>query len=129
MKIVYYDQLQCLVYVSTSVSYNCVERGKQKLTKFFMFQLTGETGFAISAVNLLMDECGAIAGRNMSSYVNESTNEKPKVPSYLANVAESLCPNDCTFNGRCVNGSCICNEGFTAQDCAISIYQVPELIM
>ena len=50
-----------------------------------------------------MNECGEIAGRNMSSYVNESSEEKPEVPTYLTKIIEYLCPNDCTFNGRCVN--------------------------
>ena len=63
----------------------------------------------------------------MSSYVNESSDEKPEVPDYLKQIIEHLCPNDCTFNGRCVNGSCICNEGFTAEDCAVAIYQKPDI--
>ena len=95
----------------------------------FTLQLTGEKSFAISAASLVMNECGEIAGRNLSSYVNGSSKEKPEIPSYLSNIVENLCPNDCTFNGRCVNRTCICNEGFTAQDCAISIYQEPEISM
>ncbi|CAH3035734.1 unnamed protein product [Porites lobata] len=92
-------------------------------------ELTGETAFAISVASLLMNECGEIAGRNLSYYLNASNEEKPEVPSYLTNIIKKLCPNDCTFNGRCVNGSCICNEGYTANDCAIPIYQIPQISM
>ena len=94
-----------------------------------MFQLTGDTSFALSAVTLLMNECGEIIGRNMSSYVNESSEEEPEIPPEISEIVENLCPSDCTFNGRCVNRTCICNHGFTANDCSISIYQVPDISM
>ena len=79
----------------------------------------------------MMNECGEIAGRNISSRANDSSGDAaaPEIPSDLSDIVEILCPNDCTFNGRCVNGSCICNEGFTANDCGASINQIPEISM
>lgn len=94
----------------------------------FILQLTGDTSFAISTVAVLLNECGEIAGRNLSSFANERGEGNPK-NSLLSDLAERLCPNDCTFNGKCVNGSCICNKGFTANDCAISTKQIPTLSM
>ncbi|KAL9972518.1 hypothetical protein ACROYT_G018840 [Oculina patagonica] len=91
-------------------------------------ELTGDTSFAISTAAVLLNECGTIVGRNLSSYANESGEGKPK-NSLLSNLAERLCPNDCTFNGKCVNSSCICNKGFTSNDCAISTTQIPTLSM
>jgi len=92
-------------------------------------ELTGETTFAMSAVSLLVDECGQIVGRNLSSYANESKEEKPELPPFLSDIVEGLCPGDCTSNGLCVNGSCVCDEGYTAEDCSISIYQRPAISM
>lgn len=31
------------------------------------------------------------------------------------------CPNDCSKNGKCENGKCKCNEGYSSDDC--SVYQ------
>jgi hypothetical protein len=39
--------------------------------------------------------------------------------------SEAVCPNDCSGNGDCVNGTCVCNAGFTGQDCAI-LNQCPK---
>lgn len=78
---------------------------------------------------MLMTECGEIVGRNLSSYLNESSGEKPDNSSMLSGIAERLCPNDCTFNGRCINGSCICNKGYAANDCAMSTEEIPYISM
>lgn len=103
-----------------------------KITKtvLIILQLTGETSFAISAISLLINECGGIVGRNLSSSANESREERPaNQSSVLSDIAGHLCPNDCTFNGKCVNGSCICNKGYTANDCAIQTDQIPTISM
>ena len=76
-----------------------------------------------------MNECGEISGRKLFSYVNESSEGKTSNTSLVSQIVERLCPSDCSFNGKCVNGSCICNEGFTAHDCAISTEQIPEMYM
>lgn len=99
------------------------------INTFFSFKATGDTSYATSAVSLMINECGGIVGRNLSSSINESSDEKQNVPSFLTNIIEKLCPNDCMFNGKCVNGSCICNKEFTAEDCAVSIYQRPDISM
>jgi len=91
--------------------------------------MTGDTSYAISAASLLLNECGGIVGRNLSSRLNESSEEKSDESSFLSDVVEHLCPNDCTFKGKCVNGSCICNQGFTSNDCAISTKQIPSISM
>ena len=76
-----------------------------------------------------MDECGNLAARNLSSPANESNEESGSASSVnlVQEIAESLCPNDCSFNGKCVNGSCVCNKDFTAEDCSASIYMIPTI--
>ena len=34
-------------------------------------------------------------------------------------LLENLCPNECSFRGRCENGTCICDAGFTTEDCSV----------
>ena len=74
-----------------------------------------------------MSECGDVAARNVTFPASDGDEGKPSTPSVAEKVSKLLCPNDCTFNGKCLNGSCICNKDFTAQDCSVSIYQSPEI--
>ena len=71
-----------------------------------------------------MNECGNLAAINISTSVNGSGNENSLV---VDEISELLCPNDCTFNGKCINGSCVCNKDYTAEDCSVSIYQIPTI--
>lgn len=90
-------------------------------------QLTGDYTFAIGIVSMLTSECGYVAAINESSSKNESDNGGQGADSIGNELAELLCPNDCAFNGDCVNGSCICNKDYTAEDCSISVNQKPSL--
>ena len=74
-----------------------------------------------------MNECEDVVIENITVNSNETNITKPTIPSALEKVVQLLCPNDCTFNGKCVNRSCICNKDYTAADCSISIYQRPTI--
>ena len=90
----------------------------------FSQQLTGDLSFASGSVAILMNECGNLAAINTSQSSNGSGDE-----NYISveEISELLCPNDCTFNGKCINGSCVCNKDYTAEDCSVSIYQKPTI--
>ena len=91
-------------------------------------QYTGDFSFAIGAVSVLMNECQDVIIENMTVNTNQSNNvTKPTMPPALEEVFGLLCPNDCTFNGKCVNASCVCNKDYTADDCSISVYQKPTI--
>ena len=91
-------------------------------------QFTGDVSFASGSVAALVDECGSLAARNLSFLRNESSEYSGTSGSVLVEeITESLCPNDCSFNGKCVNGSCVCNKNYTAEDCSASIYLKPTI--
>lgn len=100
---------------------------RSKVIWIFDLQLTGEYSFAIGIVSLLVSECGYVAAINSTLQKNESSGEVDTSPSIADEIAELLCPNDCTFNGKCVNATCVCNKDYTADDCSISIYQKPSI--
>ena len=76
---------------------------------------------------MLTSECGYVAAINASSQKNESSGSGQAEVSIENELTELLCPNDCAFNGDCVNGTCVCYKDYTAEDCSISIYQKPSL--
>ena len=95
---------------------------------FFLLQYTGDFSFAIGAVSVLINECVDVIIENITVNTNKTNNVgKPTIPPALEEVLQLLCPNDCTFNGKCVNGSCVCDKDYTAHDCSISMYQRPTI--
>ena len=38
------------------------------------------------------------------------------------------CPNDCSYNGYCVNGTCSCYPGFVGKDCSTKVCPGSELV-
>ena len=83
---------------------------------------------------MLMNECNDVLIRNITlpasnTTTNSTSNSTQEViiPAIVEEIGQLLCPNDCASNGKCVNGSCICNKDYTAEDCSISLYQVPDI--
>ena len=78
---------------------------------------------------MLMNECDDVIIENATVNSNDTGNftapAMPKLPPLVEEIAQLLCPNDCTFNGKCVNGSCVCNKDYTAEDCSLSVFQKP----
>lgn len=89
----------------------------------FLIQFTGDLTWAESAFEGLKSTCEFQAVKNFSAYdKDEEGNFVPPVK-----IAQNLCPNDCSFNGNCTNGTCICKEGFIAEDCSMREDQIPSL--
>ncbi|XP_033761549.1 von Willebrand factor D and EGF domain-containing protein-like [Pecten maximus] len=53
--------------------------------------------------------------------------DSPEQPSIAQKIKEIACPNECTGNGLCVNGTCTCNANFGAADCSIDIRVPPQI--
>ena len=79
---------------------------------------------------MLMAECNDVIIQNITvntNTTNSTSTEALKIPPIVEEISELLCPNDCAFNGKCINGSCVCNKDYTAKDCSISVYQRPDI--
>ena len=96
-------------------------------TLCFRLQYTGDFSFAIGAVSLLMNECEDAIVENITINTNGTSNVTSTIPSIVEEIVKLLCPNDCTLNGKCVNGSCVCNKDYTAEDCSIWVHQRPSI--
>ncbi|XP_065651908.1 von Willebrand factor D and EGF domain-containing protein-like [Hydra vulgaris] len=85
-------------------------------------QVTGVEQFGVeSAINNLKSVCGELTLRNLSYWVNVGG----KVVGPSTKIADSMCPNECSGNGACKSGSCICNSGFITADCSMKEGQPP----
>ncbi|XP_078703010.1 von Willebrand factor D and EGF domain-containing protein-like isoform X1 [Branchiostoma floridae x Branchiostoma belcheri] len=72
-------------------------------------------------VQQIQAECADKAYNNVSLYeTNENGTSVP--PAF---ITENLCPRQCSNQGRCVNSTCECDEGYTSADCSIQIGRPP----
>nr|XP_058945176.1 von Willebrand factor D and EGF domain-containing protein-like [Pocillopora verrucosa] len=86
-------------------------------------QATGDVFWVESAFEALKSSCQFEVVKNYSAY--EKDEEGNLVPP--TKITEKLCPNDCSFQGNCSNGTCVCNEGFVAADCSMRYDEIPRL--
>ncbi|XP_048577280.1 von Willebrand factor D and EGF domain-containing protein isoform X3 [Nematostella vectensis] len=91
----------------------------------FDLMVTGNAGFAVSALESLKSGCQDEAYNNLTLYTKDAEGNPSEPP---ADIVENLCPNECSNHGNCSNSTCICEEGFTSLDCSLSINTVPELL-
>jgi hypothetical protein len=42
-------------------------------------------------------------------------------------IEVSICPNQCSGNGVCEEGTCLCNAGYTKADCSFEVGKVPTI--
>ncbi|KAL3854423.1 hypothetical protein ACJMK2_013693 [Sinanodonta woodiana] len=40
-------------------------------------------------------------------------------------IKDLQCPGDCSGNGKCINGTCVCNNSFVGQDCSVDSLKAP----
>ncbi|CAC5422194.1 unnamed protein product [Mytilus coruscus] len=62
---------------------------------------------------------------------NETLNDQPSedIPSITETVIMAICPGlpECSGNGKCDHGVCVCNEGFMSHDCSMTKTVPPEI--
>ncbi|XP_022787242.1 von Willebrand factor D and EGF domain-containing protein-like [Stylophora pistillata] len=85
--------------------------------------LTGDFEWVESAFESLKSSCAFEAVSNFSAY--EKDEEGNFVPPMK--IAQNLCPGNCNSNGNCINGTCVCNEGFISADCSLRFDEIPRL--
>lgn len=86
--------------------------------------MSGDIKFAGAAFDTMKDACEEVALKNVSLYKIDASG-KMEPP---AAIGDNLCPGDCSNHGNCTNRTCICEEGYTSNDCSMSINAVPELL-
>ncbi|XP_066303069.1 von Willebrand factor D and EGF domain-containing protein-like [Branchiostoma lanceolatum] len=84
-------------------------------------KVTEDFQFADIVVQRVQADCAERAYNNVSLYeTNENGTAVP--PAF---ITANICPRQCSNQGRCVNSTCECNEGYTSADCSIQIGRPP----
>eukprot|EP00794_Sanderia_malayensis_P012364 gene12364-13634_t len=88
-------------------------------------QITDNYTFVGSAIRTMQDACEEVFLTNTSFWeLDASKNNSLQPPVAIANT---LCPNLCSGNGKCVNATCVCNVGFVSADCSIEKNKGPTV--
>ncbi|XP_078310491.1 von Willebrand factor D and EGF domain-containing protein-like isoform X2 [Crassostrea virginica] len=56
------------------------------------------------------------------------TQDANAAPSLPATITSTLCSQDCSNQGQCVDGICECNTGYGGADCSISVVTAPVIL-
>ncbi|KAK3593671.1 hypothetical protein CHS0354_013567 [Potamilus streckersoni] len=82
-------------------------------------ELTKTTVWSESARESMREQCLNEISRN-NTFREEAS-------ATITEIAEKACPSMCSYRGRCINGTCICDSGYGAADCSLDLSQPPEL--
>ncbi|XP_035829885.1 uncharacterized protein LOC106014199 isoform X2 [Aplysia californica] len=87
------------------------------------YVITGDTSWSQVAVDSIRRQCQIVIEVDTDTWI-ETDDGVPKLPP----VVDLLCPNDCSNNGNCTNGECLCTDGFAGDDCSVDLSELPTLI-
>jgi hypothetical protein len=62
----------------------------------------------------------------LAVYNDDSQRQDVAVGLTLTNEVATPCPDDCNGRGQCLNGKCLCRDGFAGTDCSTSKNQFPS---
>ncbi|KAJ8310254.1 hypothetical protein KUTeg_012119 [Tegillarca granosa] len=88
----------------------------------FDLNVTGVTKWAEDALDAVTHQCIHEAEKNTTL---QNTTIIEGGQSIADVIKEITCPNDCSDNGKCVNGTCHCKEGFGGSDCSFETLRPP----
>ncbi|ESP04737.1 hypothetical protein LOTGIDRAFT_237269 [Lottia gigantea] len=84
-------------------------------------KLSGTDVFALSAISSVSSQC--LREASMNGTLREEKVDSNK--TILEMVNEVACPGECSDQGLCEHGKCICNSGFIGSDCSVSLSKPP----
>ncbi|XP_067669950.1 von Willebrand factor D and EGF domain-containing protein-like [Haliotis asinina] len=82
------------------------------------------TVFLQAAVSALEAGCQEAILSNISNFGTDGQGRR--LPP--ADATRNICPNQCSMRGVCSAGRCICDPGYSAQDCSVQTSRPPQII-
>lgn len=86
------------------------------VTEFISFQILDNKATAVTAaMDAMKSDCEEVIMRDPTTW-KPGPDGKPEPPTA---VSDEICPNQCSKNGKCVKGKCVCIAGFLSEDCSV----------
>ncbi|CAG2242560.1 unnamed protein product [Mytilus edulis] len=87
-------------------------------------QLTNSVKWTKSTMETFKSNC--IGELLDNSTLHDASGDRPSIAQTIQDI---LCPGfpECTNNGKCINGTCECDEGFVASDCSTDKSVPPDV--
>uniref|UniRef100_A0A0L8G0B6 VWFD domain-containing protein n=1 Tax=Octopus bimaculoides TaxID=37653 RepID=A0A0L8G0B6_OCTBM len=82
-------------------------------------KITDDSSWALDALDNVIMQCTQYYLRNVTKWETVDGNITAKELTF--------CINECSGNGKCVDGICKCDNTFTGPDCSISTNEAPKL--
>ncbi|ELT95988.1 hypothetical protein CAPTEDRAFT_223239 [Capitella teleta] len=99
-------------------------------------KVTDDLTWAMSSLDTFTSECVTEINTKASLWENQAWQHQPvesgeedNRPQTIAErLLDHVCPNDCSRQGVCARGKCVCQPGVTGSDCSIRIRQMPKIV-
>nr|XP_006820194.1 PREDICTED: von Willebrand factor D and EGF domain-containing protein-like [Saccoglossus kowalevskii] len=86
-------------------------------------QVLDDLDLVQSAIALLKDQCEEIVSKDTDHWqVNDDG-----IASLPAAIIGALCPADCSGQGTCNDGVCVCDDGYGGTDCSVHLNDAPDV--
>ncbi|XP_071172639.1 von Willebrand factor D and EGF domain-containing protein-like [Mytilus edulis] len=86
-------------------------------------KLVGDTTFLPDTIGTMLTYIMTEVLRNESLYILNTTDGSQTLVEYFTSL---MCPNNCSDNGNCTMGVCLCNGKYVGDDCSQSISIPPS---
>ena len=114
------------IYFNT-IAEKCIELGNVDLNIYMNncvedLILMGDEQYMDNAYNDMINMCELEIYRNLTNWIQSEN-------SYIApiNIIRELCVDGCSRHGNCIDGVCICSEGYGGSNCMVNLNQEVEV--
>ncbi|XP_057305119.1 uncharacterized protein LOC130642063 [Hydractinia symbiolongicarpus] len=88
-------------------------------------QISDSYDYIQSIIDSMTSSCTETILKGVNKYWVRNNNGTLIPP---ATVGNSICPNDCSEKGQCINSTCFCSFGFEGEDCSIERNKPPSVV-
>lgn len=89
-----------------------------------LYESGGDTSFISNTIHNIEVDCIKLANSDTSTWQKD---ENGNLIQPNTDIQNNVCPNQCSTQGICKSGTCVCNTGYKGTDCSINISLPPVI--